>query len=817
MTAPGDGCWHCGEPLRGSPIHVRVADISRSVCCQGCGAAVEWIVQLGLGDYYRLRTVTAPRPRPHDAGLDAWRRPEIARHVVRDLPGGQSETMLLIEGVRCTGCVWLIERALLGAPGVIDAKVNAAARRARVVWRGGAATLPQLLEILSRAGYRARPLDSQALDDARRREARDALKRLLVAGFGAMQSMMFAAVLYLGAIEPLDESTRGLFRWLGFLIATPVVFYSAQPFFAGAARSLAARRLGMDVPVAIAIAAIYAASLVEALRGGGHVYFDSVSMFVFFLLAGRHLEMRARHRTGDLTDALARLAPPYALRRCPDGALERVGVHELAVGDRVHVNEGGLVPADGVLESSHCRVDQALLTGESAAVRRSRGERLIAGSVVEDGPAELRVDRIGKDTTLAGIAALVTRAQTERPRLARAGERAAARFVARVLALTAVTIAAWSLVDPSRAFTAALAVLVVSCPCAFALAVPSAITRALAVLARRGVLVVRPDAIETLAGATHVVFDKTGTLTEPVLAVAGIETGRGLTREAALELAATLARESRHPAARAIAVAASDRGMSAADNVRSETGRGIEGTLGDRHLRLGRADFALEGKAVSPRHDDAVVLADDSGELALFRLDERLRPGTRAAIDALRAQGLTVLIASGDSARRVEAVAAQLGVREWRAAQLPADKLAWLAALQAAGACVIAIGDGVNDAPVLAGADVAVALAGGAELTQATSDIVLTGERLEVLARAREIARETLATLRQNHRWALVYNLAAMPLAALGLVHPWLAAAGMSASSIAVVLNSLRIGRRREHELTAEPGAAVTPRSARAT
>ena len=326
-----------------------------------------------------------------------------------------------------------------------------------------------------------------------------------------------------------------LFRWLGFLIATPVVFYSAQPFFAGAARSLAAGRLGMDVPVAIAIAAIYAASLIEALRGGGHVYFDSVSMFVFFLLAGRHLEMRARHRTGDLTDALARLAPPYALRRCPDGALERVGVHELAVGDRVHVNEGGVVPADGVLESSHCRVDQALLTGESATVKRSRGERLIAGSVVEDGPAELRVDRVGKDTTLAGIAALVTRAQAERPRLARAGERAAARFVARVLALTAVTIAAWSLVDPSRAFTAALAVLVVSCPCAFALAVPSAITRALAVLARRGVLVVRPDAIETLAGATHVVFDKTGTLTEPVLAVAGIETGRGLTREAALE------------------------------------------------------------------------------------------------------------------------------------------------------------------------------------------------------------------------------------------------------------------------------------------
>jgi Cu2+-exporting ATPase len=528
-------------------------------------------------------------------------------------------------------------------------------------------------------------------------------------------------------------------------------------------------------------------------------------MFVFFLLAGRYLEMRARHRAGDLTDALARLAPPYAERRRDDGTLERVGLHELAAGDRVHVAEGGVVPADGVLESASCRVDEALLTGESAPVARFRGHRLIAGSVVEDGPAELRVDRVGADTTLAGIAALVGRAQAERPRLARAGELAATRFVARVLALTAVTIGAWSLVDPSRAFTAALAVLVVSCPCAFALAVPAALTRTLAVLAGRGVLVVRPDAIEALAAATHVMFDKTGTLTEPTLALAGIETRRGLSSDAALALAASLARESRHPAARAIAAACIDGDVGAPVDTRIRAGLGIEAMVGARRLRLGHAEFALDGRDVLPGHDDAVVLADDAGALAVLRLEERLRPGARAAIDALRAQGLTVLISSGDSMRKVEVVAGQLGVHEWRARQRPADKLAWLAALRAGGARVIAVGDGVNDAPVLAGADVAVALAGGAELTQAASDVVLPGERLEALAPARAIAAETLATLRQNHRWALVYNLAAMPLAAFGLVHPWLAAAGMSASSIAVVLNSLRIGRM--HDIAARPGA----------
>ena len=268
MTIEANTCWHCGEPLAGLPeIHAHAGGASRPVCCHGCRAAVEWIDQLGLGDYYRLRTEAAPRPRADDAGRDAWQRPEIARHVVRELPGLRCETMLLVDGVRCTGCVWLIERALRAVPGVEDATVNPAARRARVVWRAGEATLPQLLEVLSRAGYHARPLDAQALDDSRRRESRQALKRLVVAGFGAMQSMMFAAVLYLGALDPPDDSTRGLFRWLGFLVATPVVFYSARPFFAGAARSLAARRLGMDVPVAIAIAATYAASVVEALAG----------------------------------------------------------------------------------------------------------------------------------------------------------------------------------------------------------------------------------------------------------------------------------------------------------------------------------------------------------------------------------------------------------------------------------------------------------------------------------------------------------------------------------------------------------------------
>jgi P-type Cu2+ transporter len=789
-------CWHCGEPLLATVVHARVGGELRAMCCHGCRAAAEWIEQLGLADYYSLRTQPATKPDlPGVADRDsciAWQRDEVARHVVRDLGDGRRETMLFVEGVRCTACVWLIERALRALPGVATVQVNALARRARITWIEAQVSLSQILERLARTGYRAWPLHAQALDDIRRQEARGALKRLVVAGFGAMQAMMFAAVLYLRGADAVDTTAEALFRWLGFIVATPVVWYSAGPFFAGAARSLAARQLSMDVPVAAAIALIYVASFVEALRGGGHVYFDSVSMFVFFLLAGRYLEMRARHHAGDLVDALARLTPPFADRRREDHSLERIGVHELRAGDRVHVGEGGLVPADGVLLSSACRVDEALVSGESAPIVRRCGDPLIAGSVLVDGPVDLRVERVGADTVLAGIAGLVERAQVERPQLARAGEQATGRFVARVLSLTVLTAAAWSVVDPSRAFAAALAVLVVSCPCAFALAVPAAITRALTVLARCGVLVVKPDAIAALAQTTHVVFDKTGTLTMPRLT--DVETFDDASPEDALRLGAALARESHHPLARAIAAACNEDALPAATQVSSEAGLGLRGVIEGRELKLGSNRFVAPDQPL-PGRADAVLLADQTGVIAAFNVSEQLRPGMREVIDALEAQDLQLHIISGDASAKVADVAGKLGIASWRARASPADKLSELATMRAQGARVLAVGDGVNDAPVLAGADVGVALANGAEIARASSDIVLAGERLSALVIARRIARETMAVIQQNQRWAFLYNLAAMPLAALGFVPPWLAALGMSFSSLCVIGNALRIGR----------------------
>ncbi|HEY0233320.1 MAG TPA: heavy metal translocating P-type ATPase, partial [Dokdonella sp.] len=690
MNAAARACWHCGEPLpsRDAPV-ATVAGVAHAVCCNGCGAAAEWINQLGLADYYRLRSTPAQRAPQHsdiDGETAAWARPELARHVVRDLGGGRQETLVLVDGLRCSACVWLIENVLGTLPGIASVQVNAGARRARIVWQGDRCSLPQILDALARAGYRALPLDAAALDDARRRESRAMLKQLLVAGFGAMQAMMYASALYLGAFDAMDTSTRDLMRAFGLLVATPVVFYAARPFFAGAARALAARRLGMDVPVALAIALVYAASVVEAVRGGAEVYFDSVSMFVFFLLVGRYLEMRSRHRAGDLSDALARLTPMFAERYLEDGSLQRVGAVELAPGDCVHVAEGSAVPADGVLTSAGCRVDEALWSGESAPLRKRQGDTLVAGSLLVEGPARMRVERVGAQTLLAGVAALTARASTERPRLARAGERAAAQFVARILALAAITALGWSFVDPQRAFAATLAVLVVSCPCAFALAVPAALTRALAVLARHGVLVVHPDAIERLAAATHVVVDKTGTLTHPPLELERVDVLRAIGRDRALALAAALARGSRHPAAEAIVRAAGSSAAVAADALHAEAGSGLEGRVDGRRLRLGRVDFALAAQPSLPELEEAVVLADDDGAIAAFHLSERLRDGARAAIDAFRGAGLHVEIASGDAANKVARVAAQLGITHWNARLRPADKLARLAALRAHGA-----------------------------------------------------------------------------------------------------------------------------------
>jgi len=702
---------------------------------------------------------------------------------------GASEANLLIEGLRCSACSWLIERALSSLAGVREVNVNVPGKRVEIVWDADTISLSALLGAIAQLGYKPHPLDRASLDDVAGREQRRALKRLVVAALGMMQAMMFAIVLYAGALEGIDAPTRDFFRWIGLIVTIPVVFYSARPFFDGAWNELRARRPGMDTPVALAVALVFVASIVETLRGGAHVYFDSASMFVFLLLGGRYLEMRARHRAADVVDALARLQPAVAQRRSASGAIENVGVQELEIGDCVLVADGAVVPADGVLTNAACRVDESLLSGESRSLRRQRGDTLIAGSAVVDGPAEIRVARLGADTTLSAIVRMIGRAQQQRPRWARYGDRVAGYFVYGLLLATLATATAWLLIDPSRAFAASLSVLVVACPCAFALAVPAALARALAVLAQRGILVLKPNALEALMRADHFVFDKTGTLTDRNLELAATVPLARMPVAQCLAIAAALEAGSSHPIAASLRAAAGDVALPVAANLRNIAGCGVEGDVDGASFRLGRAQFAVP----DCRDDDSVVLANERGAVAQFGLRECVRPDAAETLAALRRDGARIEILSGDSAGRVASVAARLGVDAWSARLDPAGKLARLAELRAAGATVAVVGDGVNDAPALAGADLAVAIGGGAELAHSSADIVLAEGRLGGLVEACRIARATRRIMRQNIIWALVYNAASLPMAAAGLVPPWLAAIGMSASSIAVIANSLRI------------------------
>ena len=791
-------CFHCGEPLSGrEPWTVRLEGEERPVCCPGCQAVAELIRDSGLADFYRYRTAPGSRPGgdpaqapDDDAPWRAFDRPGMLDAVSAPAADGTRACTLLVEGVRCAACGWLIEKSLERLPGVREVRVNPATARARLVWDPSLLPLSRALGALAGLGYRPHPGDTAPADLALR-ERRGALRRLGVAGLGMMQAMMYAVALYAGAFQGMDAGIEQLLRWVSLLVATPVALYSGWPFFAGAWRDLCAGRPGMDVPVALAVGGAWAASVLHTVTGTGEVYFDSVSMFVFLLSLGRFLEMGARHRTGSTRDALARLLPQSARRRGAGGEWESVALPELAAGDRVQVRHGETLPADGRLASAAARLGEALLTGESRPRARVAGEFVLAGSLNLGDPLELEVERTGADTRVSAIGRLLDQAQSERPPLAAAADRAARWFVLGVLAAAACTWLAWHALDPARAFEITLAVLVVTCPCALSLATPAAMTAAIGHLARRGLLVARAGAVERLAHATRIVFDKTGTLTRGQPRLTAVEPAPGVEPEQAIALAAALESASEHPLARAFA------GLAAAgtpEDVVVHPGLGIEGTVAGRRYRLGRYDFAgdaPDGQSAGTR----VALSDEDGVLAHFVIADALRPEVPREVRRLAALGLPATIASGDAAEAVAPIAAAAGVADWHAGLAPEDKLARLRALQAAGERVVMVGDGVNDAPVLAGADVSVAMAAGTPLAHTSADMVLLGESLAPLADGVAAARRTLAVTRQNLYWAAGYNLVALPLAAMGWVAPWMAAIGMSASSLLVVLNALRLGR----------------------
>jgi P-type Cu2+ transporter len=731
---------------------------------------------------------------------------------VDELPAysGLWESQVVVSGMHCAGCSLKVEQALLASKGVVAARVSAASGRASVTWSAALTRPSKWMQTSNALGYRLQPASDAFSPDHSRQVTRLALWRWLVAGFCMMQIMMYATPTYFAAPGEITPDIVKLLRWASWVLSLPVILFSSRPFFEHAYRDLKQRSISMDLPVTLGIAITFMVSSAATFEPQGwwgqEVYFDSLTMFVFFLLTGRWLEQRLRDRTAGALGHLMQRIPDSVDRLLANGQFERVALRRLEVGDVVRVLPGEAFPADGSIVLGSTFADEALLTGESRPMPRALDSQVIAGSYNLSSAVQMRIEQVGKTTHYAQIVALMQQAAVDKPRLAVLADQIAKPFLMFVLLAAAGAAAFWWNTDPARALMAAVAVLVVTCPCALSLATPTAMLTSAGWLAKHGVLVRRLQAIESLVDIDTVVFDKTDTLTEAQMGLSAVHTRAGISELQALQLAFALAQHSLHPASRAVVVAyvAAHCGDSPIEveltEVKEFAGQGLEGKFTEFYtpgcmspLRLGSAKFC--NVTASQSSGMQIVLADAAGYIARFDLDEVLRSDAQEAITALLAKGLDVQILSGDRALAVQRVASRLGICQVIADCTPQAKLAHLQALQQQGRKVMMVGDGLNDGPVLAAAHVSVALGNAVPLAQAQSDLVIPGAQLTVLPNMLLQATRTMGIVRQNLWWGAIYNALCVPLALAGWLPAWLAGLGMATSSLIVTANAARLAK----------------------
>ncbi len=770
-TAAADSaCAHCGQT---SPGGARF-------CCPGCAAAAETITAMGLGRYYAERVLdpAARPPRP-----DVAERWDLGRYVT--VNGAQCELSLAVDGLQCGACVWLIESALARDPALKTARVNMTTRRLRLSWDGAADQADRFVAIVERLGYRLIPFNAAALDAARDRTGAQLVRALAVAGFAASNVMLSSIAVWAGLVQGMGPATRELMHWVAALVAMPAIAYAGMPFFRSAWSALRHGRTNMDVPITIGVTLVTAMSLVETSRGEEHAYFDSAVSLIFFLLIGRVLDHFARGRARAAAEQLVTLRSSDVAVLQADGTALRKPPEAVAPGALVLVAEGERIGVDGLVERGGGPVDTSLVTGESLPVLAGPGTAVFAGTMNLGATLTIRSTATGEATLLAECVRLIEAAEARRGRFVVLADRVARRYAPTVHVAALATFLGWWLgigAPVEQSLLTACAVLIITCPCALALAVPAVQVIATARLFRDGVLLKSATALERLAEVDCVVFDKTGTLTLPALALA-----EGFDR-AALAQAAPLAVSSRHPLARSLAAAAGP--TVALEGVREIAGQGL--SAGD--VRLGSRAFA--GDQASPLEEGPELwLARPGQAAAQFRFRETLRPDASVTVAKLRALGLSVRIASGDQEASVSRIAAQLGVPDAAGGMSPLDKIELVEGLRARGHRVMMVGDGLNDGPSLAAASVSLSPSSAADISQTTADVVFQGESLAPVATVVAVARRARAVMRENIGFSIAYNAIMLPLAVAGWVTPWLAAAAMSSSSVIVMLNSFRLNR----------------------
>jgi Cu2+-exporting ATPase len=811
-------CFHCGLDV---PAHtnwsVTIDQVPRAMCCPGCMAVATSIVECGFADYYRTRigySITAEQETILPPQLDLYDTQDTQDVHGAPKPAGAGQGaatasgVYSIEGMHCAACVWLIERRLARVPGVRGVELNVANARLSVSRDPALCKSSDVLKAVREIGYIAYPFDPTRHVEGLEIARKTLFRRLFVAGLSMMQVMMYALPVYLATDGTMDASMEGLMRWASLLLTLPAVLYSAQPFFAGAWSNIRNRMPGMDVPVALGVAAAFGASVIATVRGSGEVYFDSTTMFIFLLLCSRYLELGARRKAAATLEDLQHALPASAWKLAGYPAArdsELVAAQQVRRGDIILVKPGEAIAADGIILEGATSIDLSLLTGESRPQPMQPGDRVPGGAVNSSQPMIVQVTQESGASTLSVLMKLIERAGQGKPEITFWADRVAAWFVAALLLSSLVAFAAWQWIDPSRAWPVAIAMLVVSCPCALSLAMPTVLAAATDRLQRQGALIVQSHVLETLYRATHVVFDKTGTLTVGQLQLQHVEAIDAGASANCLLIAAQLEIGSQHPLGKALIEAAGRAGhllsgLHEAETVSHVAGSGVQGWVDGTCYRLGNAGYVAQLSGTAP-HDTApenvssIYLGSEGRWLARFDFSDTVRHDAQAVVEHFSRMGKSVILLSGDRQALVTQVARRLHIATARGDMLPEQKLAYVQELQRHGAIVAMVGDGINDAAVLGGADVSFAMGNGTALAQTHADCVLLSGGLSSLLNVAQTAAKAQSVIRQNLAWATLYNLVAIPTAALGLLNPWLSAIGMSASSAFVVLNALRLRR----------------------
>ncbi|MGE6359736.1 heavy metal translocating P-type ATPase [Psychrobacter glacincola] len=893
-------CFHCGDPVPQPPFHAKILGKPREMCCMGCQLASQSIVEAGLEQYYLDRSEinrTASLPTQLTR-LEAYDHDEIKSQFVY-AQDGLSVAELSVNNLRCAACTWLIESRLDELEGISKCQVNLTNQRMRVIWNEDKLPISRILAVINEIGYEAKPYRQDTHEAMLARHNNQMLIRLGIAALGSMQAMMYAVAIYFGEYSDMLIFQRDFLRWVSLFVSTPVFFYAGIPFFTSAWSAIRARQVNMDVPVSIALIVTFFASLYATITGQGETYYDSVSMFIFFLLAGRYIEHNARLKAATMANDLVVVEPVLvqkiaedkeaaelilqqlkknelektainedvsnqvsnldtneastsanptpnfmqsmdanvhqltskiaqdwqrartqqsALSTTADEAKEKqmVTAHSLQVGDIILIEAGSEIISDGILLSQSATVSQSLLTGEGDLIIKSQGDYIVGGAQNDSQPFEMLVTALPADSQIGLIDRLMNRAMSEKPKLAQQADKLARWFVARILVLSVLVFIGWYIVDPSQAIWATVAVLVATCPCALSLATPIALTVATNRLASYGFLTTRGHTLQTLAEITHVAFDKTGTLTYGKPNLLNIEllkdndiaTATNEQKDTLLAIAAALEVGSRHPIAHALLTAAYQLHLPSTQALQHYPAGGVEAMIDGVLYRIGHVDFALNDAdndmvidLVSQRASSAVVLSCQQNDsvtwqaLACFYFNDKVRDSAKAMLDTLKELGIETVMLTGDPSPQALVLAESLGMHSAYNGLSPTDKVTHIQKLQAKGGVVLMVGDGINDAPVLAAADVSTSIAGAADLAQVSSDSIILNGQIDAITAAKRISDKTERIIKQNFRWALIYNGSVLIPAALGYVPPWLAAIGMSLSSLFVVLNALRLKR----------------------